>query len=78
MIKSLEAALWAFHAARDSRDAILRAVNLGNDADTTAAVCGQLAGAYWGESGIPSEWREGLAQKGMIESALNGIVGEDR
>ena len=78
VIKSLEAALWAFHDARDCREAILRAVNLGNDADTTAAVCGQLAGAYWGESGIPSEWREGLAQKGMIESALNGIVGEDR
>ncbi len=78
VIKSLEAALWAFHDARDSRDAILRAVNLGNDADTTAAVCGQLAGAYWGESGIPSEWREGLAQKRLTESALSGIVAEDR
>ena len=49
-----------------------------NDVDTTAAVCGQLTGAYWGESGIPSEWREGLAQKGLIESALDGIVAEDR
>jgi ADP-ribosylglycohydrolase len=39
----------------------LRAVNLGDDADTTGAVCGQLAGAYFGESGIPQEWRDGWA-----------------
>lgn len=32
--------------------------------------CGQLAGAYWGESGIPVEWREGLARPEMIEKAL--------
>jgi ADP-ribosyl-[dinitrogen reductase] hydrolase len=78
VIRSLEAALWAFHDAGDCREAILRAVNLGTDADTTAVLCGQLAGAYWGESGIPSEWREGLAQKDLIESALNGIVAENR
>jgi ADP-ribosyl-[dinitrogen reductase] hydrolase len=53
VVKSLEAALWAFHDAKDFREAALRAVNLGDDADTTGAVCGQLAGAYWGESGIP-------------------------
>jgi hypothetical protein len=35
-------------------------------------VCGQLAGAYWGESGIPAEWREGLARPEMIEKALLG------
>jgi len=52
----------------------LRAVNLGDDADTTGAVCGQLAGAYWGESGIPKEWGEGLARRGMIERALEGLL----
>ena len=46
----------------------------GDDADTTGAVCGQLAGAYWGESGIPKEWREGLAHKDMVEKALNGLL----
>ena len=56
VVKSLEAALWAFHSATDFRQAVLRAVNFG---DTTGAVCGQLAGACWGESGIPVEWREG-------------------
>jgi ADP-ribosylglycohydrolase len=75
VVKSLEAALWAFHNAQDFREAVLRSVNLGDDADTTGAVCGQLAGAYWGESGIPEEWREGLAQRDMIEKALEGLVG---
>ena len=74
VVKSLEAALWAFHDAKDFREAVLRAVNLGDDADTTGAVCGQLAGAYWGESGIPVEWREGLARKDMIEKALGGLL----
>lgn len=74
VVKSLEAALWAFHDAQDFRQAVLRAVNLGDDADTTGAVCGQFAGAFWGESGIPSEWRDGLAGQEMIETALAGIV----
>jgi ADP-ribosylglycohydrolase len=73
VVKSLEAALWAFHDARDFREAVLRAVNLGDDADSTGAVCGQLAGAFWGESGIPSEWLTGLARRDMIEQALNRI-----
>jgi ADP-ribosyl-[dinitrogen reductase] hydrolase len=53
---------------------VLRAVNLGDDADTTGAICGQIAGAYWGESGIPVEWIEGLAEREMIEKALAGIT----
>jgi ADP-ribosylglycohydrolase len=75
VVKSLEAALWAFHDAKDFREAVLRAVNLGDDADTTGAVFGQLAGAYWGELEIPQEWREGLARPEMIETALRGLVG---
>lgn len=75
VVKSLEAAMWAFHDAPDFRTAVLRAVNLGDDADTTSAVCGQLAGAYWGESGIPKEWREGLARPEMIEKELRGLSG---
>ncbi len=73
VVQSLEAALWAFHDAADFREAVLKAVNLGDDADTTGAVCGQLAGAYWGESGIPGEWRSGLARPDMIERALAGL-----
>jgi ADP-ribosyl-[dinitrogen reductase] hydrolase len=74
VVKSLEAALWAFHDAQDFREAVLRAVNLGGDADTTGAVCGQFAGAYWGESGIPVEWRDGLAGMDMIESLLAALL----
>jgi ADP-ribosylglycohydrolase len=46
VVRSLEAALWAFHRSDSFREGALRAVNLGDDADTTAAIYGQLAGAY--------------------------------
>ena len=74
VVRSLEAALWAFHDAVDFRQAVLRAVNLGDDADTTGAVCGQLAGAWFGESGIPAEWRNDLAGKDQIEPILQRLI----
>jgi ADP-ribosyl-[dinitrogen reductase] hydrolase len=74
VVKSLEAALWAFHGAADFREAVLRAVNLGDDADTTGAVCGQLAGACWGERGIPAHWRDGLAGRDVIEEGLRALL----
>jgi len=49
VVKSLEAALWAFHRGGSFQEGCLMAVNLGDDADTTGAVYGQLAGAYYGE-----------------------------
>src|SRR5262249_24320851 len=70
VVKSLEASLWAFHDADTFEEAVLKAVNLGDDADTTGAICGQLAGAYWGESAIPESLRSGLARMDMIEEAL--------
>lgn len=57
VVASLEAALWAFYHTDDFRAACLLAANLGDDADTTAAIAGQLAGARWGASGIPTRWR---------------------
>jgi ADP-ribosyl-[dinitrogen reductase] hydrolase len=74
VVKSLEASLWAFHNASGFDEAVLRAVNLGDDADTTGAVCGQLAGAYWGESGISETLRTGLARRDLLEKALAGIL----
>jgi ADP-ribosyl-[dinitrogen reductase] hydrolase len=76
VVRSLEAALWAFHAPDTFEEAVLRAVNLGDDADTTGAICGQLAGAFWGESQIPGSLRTGLARMDMIEEALAGILSE--
>ncbi len=61
VVKSLEAALWCFHTTSDYSAAILAAANLGNDADTTAAICGQVAGAYYGVDGIPAAWLDHLA-----------------
>jgi ADP-ribosyl-[dinitrogen reductase] hydrolase len=76
VVATLEAALWAFHDAKNFEEAVLKAVNLGGDADTIGAVCGQLAGAYWGESGIPVHLRAGLARINMIEGALKGLLQE--
>jgi ADP-ribosylglycohydrolase len=67
VVESLEAALWAFARARDFRHGALLAANLGNDADTTAAVYGQLAGAYFGAEAIPRAWLDALAQRDEIE-----------
>ena len=61
VVRCLEAALWAFARTDTFADGCLLAVNLGDDADTTGAVYGQIAGAFYGESGIPAEWREQLA-----------------
>ena len=74
VVKSLEASLWAFHNSKSFDEAVLKAVNLGDDADTTGAICGQLAGAYWGESGISESLRSGVARMDMVEKALAGIV----
>ncbi len=74
MVKSLEAALWAFHGAADFEEAALRAVNLGDDADTTGAVCGQIAWAYWGESGIPQRWLAGLGKMHLIKAVLQKLL----
>ena len=68
--------MWAFHNAVSFEDAVLKAVNLGDDADTTGAICGQLAGAFWGESNIPQSLRSGLARVDMLEKALAGIVND--
>jgi ADP-ribosyl-[dinitrogen reductase] hydrolase len=79
VVESLEAALWAFSRTSSFAEAILAAANLGDDADTTAAVCGQVAGAYYGESGIPSGWLERLAMRSEIamlaDQLARGTVG---
>ena len=72
--ESLEAALWAFHATESFRDGCLLAVNLGDDADTTAAVYGQIAGAYHGEEGVPGEWRERLALRDVMDNYADRLA----
>jgi ADP-ribosyl-[dinitrogen reductase] hydrolase len=66
VVESLEAALWCFLQTDTFEAAILKAANLGDDADTTAAICGQVAGAYYGESGIPQKWLDRLVMRQEI------------
>jgi ADP-ribosyl-[dinitrogen reductase] hydrolase len=73
VVKSLEAALWCFWHTDGYREAILRATNLGDDADTTAAVCGQIAGAYYGVAGIPEPWLEKVAMRTFIEETAAAL-----
>lgn len=66
-VASLEAALWCFHHTESFEAAILRAANLGDDADTTAAIVGQIAGAFYGLAAIPEPWRARLHRGAEIE-----------
>lgn len=68
VVRCLEAALWAFARSDTFEKGCLLAVNLGDDADTTGAVFGQIAGAYYGAEGIPVRWREILARRELIIS----------
>ena len=73
VVHTLEAALWAVAQAEDFKTAILLAANLGDDADTVAAVTGHLAGALWGVTGIPVRWRQRLAWYDHIEALAGSL-----
>ena len=73
VVKSLEAALWAFYQGNSFQEGCLLAVNLGDDADTTGAVYGQLAGAFYGEGEIPAHWLSKLAKRQLIESMADNL-----
>ena len=74
VVETLEAALWAFDRSSSFREGALLAVNLGDDADTTGAVFGQLAGAFYGEREIPAEWRAKLALRETIERLADALA----
>lgn len=75
VVECLEAALWCFYRTDSFSGAVLMAANLGHDADTTAAVCGQLAGAYYGETGIPQTWLHRVAKKDEIRQLADRLFG---
>lgn len=77
VLHTLEAALWAVWTTEDFEQAVLAAANLGRDADTTAAVAGQLAGALYGASGIPAGWLRKLARREMIETLAERLAAMD-
>ena len=73
VIESLESALWCFCHGNSFKECILLAANIGNDADTTAAICGQIAGAFYGIEQIPKDWVESLTDSKEILSIANNL-----
>jgi len=73
VVDSLEAALWAFYNTENFKDGVLSAVNLGDDADTTGAVFGQIAGAYYGIDNIPKSWVNKIAKKKLIFKIIDKL-----
>jgi ADP-ribosyl-[dinitrogen reductase] hydrolase len=73
VIDTLEAAVWSVAQSSSFREAVLTAGNLGDDADTVAAVTGQLAGAIWGERGIPEDWCAKLAWRDHIRERASRL-----
>ena len=73
VIHCLEAAAWCLWQSGSFREAVLLAVNLGDDADTTGAVCGQIAGAFHGEEGIPPEWLARLVMADEIRALADRL-----
>ena len=74
VIESLESALWCFMNSTSFEEAILLSANIGNDADTTAAICGQIAGAYYGFSGIPEKWSSAIVMANEIRQWANELA----
>lgn len=74
VVQALEAALWAFLSTGDFASGALAAVNLGDDADTTGAVYGQIAGAWYGIDGIPQPWVDRIAMKEQILALADGLL----
>ena len=72
-VASLEAALWCFHHTDTFEAAVLATANLGDDADTTAAIAGQIAGAHYGLGGIPARWLEQLHMRDEIERMAEAL-----
>ena len=73
MVHTLEAACWSVARTADFRSSVLLAANLADDADTVAAVTGQLAGALYGLSGIPEAWLDRIAWKGRLLEAARQL-----
>lgn len=74
VVESLEAALWCFYHTDSFESAVLAAANLGDDADTTAAICGQIAGAFYGVEGIPKRWLDKLSMGDFIQQMANDLL----
>ena len=71
VVYTLEAAIWCLVNTSSYEEVILKAVNLGDDTDTVAAITGGLAGLYYGYDNIPDKWKVKLQKRDWIDSLLN-------
>ena len=71
VVDTLEASLWSLLKTENYKDAVITAVNLGNDTDTIGAITGSLAGILYGYDNIPNEWLNKLARKDYLEKLCN-------
>jgi ADP-ribosyl-[dinitrogen reductase] hydrolase len=78
VVHTLEASMWCLLTTNSYSKAVLKAVNLGRDTDTTAAVTGGLAGLLYGFDAIPSKWVNALARKGDIEELADQLASSQR
>lgn len=70
VVDTFVAAMWCLLTTDNYRDCVLKAVNLGSDTDTTAAVAGGLVGIMYGLEGIPDEWLSKMKSMDMIDQEL--------
>lgn len=73
-VSTLQAALWAFQTTDMFEDALIAAVNLGGDADSIGAVCGQIAGAYYGCSAIPERWLAAIKDREKLDTLIRNFI----
>jgi ADP-ribosylglycohydrolase len=76
VLHTLEASIWCLLTTGNYRDAVLKAVNLGEDTDTTSAVTGGLAGLLYGLESIPEDWISQLARHKDIENLAERFAGK--
>ena len=71
---ALQAVLRAFHTTDSFEDALIAAVNPGRDADTIGAVCGQIAGAYYGYTTIPERWLAAVKDRKKLNKLIDDFI----
>ncbi|KAJ9636011.1 hypothetical protein H2204_005508 [Knufia peltigerae] len=74
VVDSLEAALWAFFSTENFEQGAIRAVNLGDDADTIGAIYGGLAGAFYSTDAIPKHWLADMKRIEIVDEIIEDII----
>jgi len=74
VVHTLEAAIWSVYTTNSFEEALIKAVNLGDDADTVGAVTGQIAGALYGIAAIPTRWKDALVKSDHLQQTMQSLL----